>query len=172
VLAPADAVKRLRGKIDGLEQVAPGDVVEVGGTRVHVTEADHGRVPAGLPGTIDAVGYVVEDGDGRVYFAGDTDLFSGMEAIGPVDVALLPIWGWGPRLGAGHLDPRRAAEAAALLRAGTVVPIHWGTLLPVGTSRLRPRYLTEPAEAFARFAAEVAPAAQVRRLAVGEHLPL
>ena len=89
-----------------------------------------------------------------------------------MDVALLPIWGWGPRLGAGHLDPRRAAEAAALLRAGTVVPIHWGTLLPVGASRLRPRYLTEPADAFTRFAAELAPASQVRRLAVGERLPL
>ena len=30
-----------------------------------------------------------------------------------VDVALLPVWGWGPTLGPGHLDPQRAAEAVA-----------------------------------------------------------
>ena len=35
-----------------------------------------------------------------------------------LDAALLPVWGWGPRLGPGHMDPERAAAAAALrLRA-------------------------------------------------------
>ena len=34
-----------------------------------------------------------------------------------LDAALLPVWGWGPRLGPGHLDPERAAAAAALLDA-------------------------------------------------------
>ena len=29
----------------------------------------------------------------------------------PIDVALLPIWGWGPTLGEGHLDPERAVQA-------------------------------------------------------------
>ena len=32
----------------------------------------------------------------------------------PVDVALLPIWGWGPTLGEGHLDPTTAARATEL----------------------------------------------------------
>ena len=31
----------------------------------------------------------------------------------PVDVALLPIWGWGPTLGEGHLDPRHGRLRAA-----------------------------------------------------------
>ena len=32
-----------------------------------------------------------------VYFRGDTDLFAGMdEIVGAGDVALLPVWGWGP----------------------------------------------------------------------------
>ena len=40
------------------------------------------------------------------------DLFLGMaELRGAIDVALLPIWGWGSSVGAGHLDPQSAAEA-------------------------------------------------------------
>ena len=57
------------------------------------------------------VGYVVE-GPRRVYCAGDTALFDGMRDLATdLDVALLPIWGWGPTLGPGHLDPEAAAKA-------------------------------------------------------------
>src|SRR3972149_1333552 len=61
-----------------------------------------------------SLGYLLEDALRRVYFAGDTDLFPGMADLGELDVALLPIWGWGPRLGPGHLDPYRAAAALRL----------------------------------------------------------
>ena len=75
-----------------------------------------------------AVGFMVS-GTTRVYFAGDTDIFPEMEGLGEsLDLALLPIWGWGPSLGPGHLDPGRAAEAARLLAPRTVIPIHWGTM--------------------------------------------
>ena len=47
----------------------------------------------------EALGYVLE-GSRRVYFAGDTDLHPSMADLAPgLDVALLPIWGWGPSLG-------------------------------------------------------------------------
>jgi L-ascorbate metabolism protein UlaG (beta-lactamase superfamily) len=58
------------------------------------------------------LGFVVE-GCARVYFAGDTGLFPAMAALGPVDVALLPIAGWGPVLGPGHLDSLEAAGRSA-----------------------------------------------------------
>ena len=53
----------------------------------------------------------------RIYHAGDTDLFDGMREIGAagLDLALVPIWGWASRLGPGHLDPLRAAQALELL---------------------------------------------------------
>ncbi len=77
-----------------------------------------------------------------------------------LDVAVLPVWGWGPTLGPGHLDPLRAAEAVALLRPRVAVPVHWGTLSLAGLSsvpspwRARMRtLLTEPPR---RFAAAVA----------------
>ena len=69
-----------------------------------------------------------------VYFAGDTGLFAGMSAIGDkgIDVALIPVDGWGPTVGEGHLDPVGAAEAVKLLRPRVAVPIHWGTYAPYG----------------------------------------
>ena len=66
-----------------------------------------------------------------IYFAGDTDIYDGMADAGPLDVALVPIWGWGSSIGPGHLDPRGAARAVALLEPRIVVPIHWATL-PAG----------------------------------------
>ena len=107
----------------------------------------------------------------RVYFAGDTDLFDGMSEIGPVDLALLPVAGWGPELGnGGHLDPESAARAAALIRPKVAVPIHWGTLHPRG--RRLGDWFTEPGRRFAAHAAELAPEVDVRVLAPGESLAL
>jgi L-ascorbate metabolism protein UlaG (beta-lactamase superfamily) len=76
----------------------------------------------------------------------------------------LPIWGWGPRLGPGHLDPARAAEALRLLRPRLAIPIHHGTLSLPGSGRLWPWLLTEPAERFVAEAGRVAPEVQVRVL--------
>src|SRR3712207_9574086 len=44
-----------------------------------------------------AVGHLVEGGEHRLYVAGDTDLTDAMTLLGErgVDVALLPVWGWG-----------------------------------------------------------------------------
>src|SRR5262249_60752921 len=75
----------------------------------------------------------------RVYFAGDTDLFGGMQELAPgLDVALLPVAGWGPRVGSGHLDPQRAAETLRLLRPRVAIPIHWGTYRRLGRAPAAP----------------------------------
>jgi L-ascorbate metabolism protein UlaG (beta-lactamase superfamily) len=94
-----------------------------------------------------------------------------MRDLAPMDVALLPVGGWGPRLGPGHLDPDRAAEALRLLRPRVAIPIHWGTYLRLGLSR-DARTLHEPAERFGRRAAVLAPEVDVRVLAPGERLEL
>ncbi len=113
------------------------------------------------------------EGDGRsVYFAGDTDVFDGMAALAPVDVALLPIWGWGPSLGPGHMDPARAAEAVELIRPEIVVPIHWGTLYPRALERLRPAPLRRPPEQFAEALRSRGSEADLRVLPPGASLDL
>lgn len=54
-------------------------------------------------------------------------------AGGPIDVALVPVGGWGPRLSGGHLDPVRAVQACEFVGARVAVPIHWGTFhAPLG----------------------------------------
>ena len=91
-----------------------------------------------------------------------------MSSLEGVDLALLPIWGWGPNLGPGHMDPERAARAAALIEPKIVVPIHWGTLYPRFLHRLRPRPLSAPPLELARWMKELAPQVELRVLAPGE----
>lgn len=150
-------------------ELRPGESTTLGDVAVRATEAAHGRIPA--PFRPVSLGFLVL-GSTRLYFAGDTDLFPGLAELAAeeLDVALLPVGGWGPRLGAGHLDPLRAAQALRLVRPRVAVPIHWGFLRPLGTGRLRPSYLTDPGTQFARFAAKLAPDVDVRILAPGESL--
>jgi L-ascorbate metabolism protein UlaG (beta-lactamase superfamily) len=122
-----------------------GATVSHGDLEVTAVRAVHSglRVPFGP--RAEAIGYVIAGGGRTIYFAGDTDLFDEMGDIGELglDVALLPVWGWGPRLGPGHLDPGRAAVAVEILRPAVAVPIHWGTLWPMAMPWRR-HVLTEP----------------------------
>lgn len=169
----AGRLARSHGFTDVREVVA-GDELELAGARVRAVPAEHDdrRWPRGGPRAA-PLGYVV-DGGPRVYFAGDTDVFPGMAEIGAggLDVALLPVWGWGPTLGAGHMDPPRAVQALRLLRPRIAVPIHWGTLYPIGLHRWRPAPLSRPPVAFARLAARETPDVEVRTLAPGDALAL
>jgi len=153
-----------------VEEVVAGDQVGFGAVSVLVVHAEHegGRGPRSAHHA-QPVGYVVE-GQSRSYFAGDTDIFDSMASIGepPIDLALIPVWGWGPTLGPGHLDPRSAADALALIGPRVAVPIHWGTLYPFGLQRLRPRALSDPPHLFRRYANELLPQCDVRILQPGE----
>jgi L-ascorbate metabolism protein UlaG (beta-lactamase superfamily) len=155
-----------------ITEVVPGDEMEVGPLTVRVVPAQHDgrRLPLG-PRRSPALGFVVT-GETRTYFAGDTGLFDGMErAVGPVDMALLPVGGWGPNLGPGHLDAERAARAAALLGVSAAVPVHYGTYWPIGMDGVRPHEFHGPGVEFAERAADVAPGVTVYLLAHGQSTP-
>ncbi|EFH28993.1 MBL fold metallo-hydrolase [Streptomyces sviceus] len=92
--------------------------------------------------------------------------------VGPVDVALLPVGGWGPYLGEGHLDAGRAAEALARLEPRSAVPVHYGTYWPIGMDAVRPHEFHAPGAEFVRLAAEFAPGVDVHRLEHGESVRL
>ncbi len=171
VLVPAGGAKLLRRHgFERVRELAPNDSTTVGSVEILATAAVHDgrRYPIGPK--VKALGYDIH-GSSRVYFAGDTDLFDGMaELAGGVDVALLPVAGWGPRTGSGHLDPRRAAQAAAMIRPRIVVPIHWGTYLRMGLEDKR--LLTDPPHELVALASELAPDVAVRVLEPGESMQL
>jgi L-ascorbate metabolism protein UlaG (beta-lactamase superfamily) len=168
VLVPAGAGGLLRRRgFSFVREVVAGDEVDVGAVRVRVTHAEHASGFRVGTGKTQPVGYVIA-GTRTVYFAGDTDVFPGMGALGRIDVALLPVAGWGPRLPAGHLDPARAVEALELIEPHLAIPIHWGTYAP-----WRPPLGDDtPARTFAELAATVVPAVDVRVLRPGQSCPL
>ena len=156
-----------RLRFDRVVELEAGQSFEGERVKVTATYADHrpGRLTRRGP---PAIGFMLE-GSRRVYFAGDTDLFPEMCQLGDdLDVALLPVWGWGPRLGPGHLDPQRAARALALLEPRVAVPVHWGTLFPRWSLRRSDDLVSAPARAFAQAARSHAPSVDVRLLAPGE----
>jgi L-ascorbate metabolism protein UlaG (beta-lactamase superfamily) len=172
VVVPRGAGNILRRRGFGhVTEVDVGDEIGVSGVTIRVTHAEHeGRRGPFSPNAA-SVGYLVT-GSARVYFAGDTDLFDGMRALAAeLDVALLPVAGWGTRVPAGHLDPLRAAQALTLLRPRIAVPIHWGTYRRIGLPR-DAAVLREPAESFVRLAGELAPDVDVRFLPIGGRLEL
>ncbi|GAC1331426.1 MAG: MBL fold metallo-hydrolase [Chloroflexota bacterium] len=118
----------------------PGQRIEVRGISVIPLPARHGvdvadaytfgqELSAGL---YRYLGYVVEAGDVRIYHAGDTILYEGMESALRdlhVDVALLPINGRSPERErqnlVGNLNAEEAATLAAAIGADVFVPMHY-----------------------------------------------
>ncbi len=119
-----------------------------------------------------ALGFRIS-GEHVIYFAGDTDIFPEMAGLAPdLDLAILPVGGWGPTLRGGHMDATRAAEALTLLRPRTAVAIHWGTLWPIGMGRIRRARFEEPGRRFVDEARQIAPLVQVPLLVPGDRIEL
>jgi L-ascorbate metabolism protein UlaG (beta-lactamase superfamily) len=143
-------------------ELGVGSETVLGGVRVEVTPARHDGNRIGH--RAEAVGFLVH-GSRTVYFAGDTDEFPEMAAVaavtGGLDLALLPVSGWGLTLGTGHMDALGAARAVTVLRPRLAIPVHWGTLrIPVAW-RLRRQHLMSAAVRFAALVAQLAPATTV-----------
>lgn len=169
---PGTAALLGRRGFTAAEELAVGHSASVGAVTVTAVPAEHDgrRRPLARPG--EAVGFIVA-GSKEVYFAGDTDLYPEMDRISSnVDVACMPVWGWGHTLGEGHMDPGRAAAATALIRPKIAVPIHWGTLFPMVAGRFGRHHLTRPPRRFEAQVAADSPEVEVAVLAPGSSLPL
>jgi L-ascorbate metabolism protein UlaG (beta-lactamase superfamily) len=161
----------LAGQVGGagvsdVVELEAGRSVAIAGVRISAVPARHWISP-GAP-RARPIGYVIER-DARVYFAGDTGRYPEMRAaVGSVDLALLPVWTWGPHLGPGHLGPLGAAEVARDIGAAAALPIHWATLYPRQLHRVWRRPLHEPGDRFAAHVRRLAPDVDVRVLRPGE----
>ncbi len=171
IVVPRGGGAWLRGKgFRRVVELAPGESLAEGELTVTGVPAHHSGHRWGPRLThgpdAQAMGHLLSGHGQTVYVAGDTDVFPEMTGLGGlggrdgsvdggIDVALLPVWGWGTSLGPGHMDPAAAALACALLKPRVAVPVHWGTLAAVGTTtlpRVGPvmrRLLVDPPHEFA-----------------------
>lgn len=141
---------RVGARVSG---AAEGAWVKVGrDVEVRLVRADHAARP--MPHRPnDAHGHLVRGTDAVVWFAGDTSLYDDMAGLpdaadGRIDLALLPIGGWGPRLSPGHMGPAEAVEACRRVRPRAVMPIHFGTFHAQGMQLASLDWMTRPARQF------------------------
>jgi L-ascorbate metabolism protein UlaG (beta-lactamase superfamily) len=121
VLASQGAAPKLEGRV---RVIVPGDEVKVGAVTVRAVAAynvDKFRAPGQPFHPREALhnGYLVEAGEERLYFAGDTDHIPEMDEI-ECDVALLPV------SGTYVMTADEAAVAATAIGPRVAVPMHYG----------------------------------------------
>ena len=173
VLVPRGAAVWFLRRIGFLDVRAmeEGSSLSIGAVRVHAVRARHPVLRGASRIVGPALGYLVE-GSASVYFAGDTDVYPTMSSLRGIDVALLPVAGWGSRLPEGsHMNPLRAAESLKLLQPRVAIPIHWGTF----TRRWAPggdREHQTAAEQFRDYAGQLAPEVEVHVVNPGEDFTL
>jgi L-ascorbate metabolism protein UlaG (beta-lactamase superfamily) len=149
-----------------------GESYQVGSVEVIAVPAAHSGPGPSISSLSACAGFIIR-GSTTIYFAGDTALFAEMAELGQafaIDVALLPVWGYGPNLRGDHMNPREAAHALTMLRPRVAVPIHWGTFRPLGKLWSRLSYFNDPPYTFAGYAAQLAPQTEVRILQPGDAL--
>jgi L-ascorbate metabolism protein UlaG (beta-lactamase superfamily) len=135
-----DMVTKVGVPPDRVVGAQPGDRLELAGLAIHPVPARHGvtmddaygfgeELSGGL---VRFLGYVVDAGGVRLYHAGDTIHYAGMEtrlADMHIDLAMLPINGRDPeresRNIVGNLNEREAAWLAREIRADLLVPMHY-----------------------------------------------
>ncbi|GAA5036840.1 hydrolase [Marivirga lumbricoides] len=75
--------------------------------------------------------WVIEWGDDKIYFGGDTGIFDRFaeidEKLGPFNIAFMPIGAYNEAWHDIHMDPAEATDAFQQMRADKLYPIHWGT---------------------------------------------
>ena len=77
-----------------------------------------------------------------------------------------PSNGYPACFGAAHAET--AARALTMLRPRLAIPIHWGSLRPLGPLWTRLAYLQDPPYTFVGYARQLAPDTEVRVLLPGE----
>lgn len=135
ILAPHTVVvtvEDVASKVGGIVKVvAPRDTVEIHGITIeavpayNVDKEFHPKSNAWL-------GFVVEMGGERLYYAGDTDRIPEMGAVSDVDIALLPVGG------TYTMDAWDAVKVAEAMRPRIAIPYHWGDI--VGSSNDAERF--------------------------------
>jgi L-ascorbate metabolism protein UlaG (beta-lactamase superfamily) len=118
ILAPSDVIaQEATGQL-----IKPDETVTAGEVRI-TGVASYNPAKQFHPKANNWLGFVIEIGAKRIYYAGDTDVTDEMKQLGEVDVALLPVGG------TYTMDAREAAAAAERIKPAHAVPYHWGDIV-------------------------------------------
>ena len=103
----------------------------VGALAVTLTPARHASGRLNAQGDLTLWGGFALVGEHhRVYYSGDTGLFDAMAEIGrrfgPFDVAMIEAGQYDADWPDWHLGPEQAVASAQRVRAGALIPVHWG----------------------------------------------
>lgn len=171
VLTGPDSATWLRRR--GLPGVAPEGWHHLGGgVRVRLVRAVHHARP--MPHRPNEVqGHLLRTGEATVWVAGDTELYDEMADLpryagrDRIDLAVVPVGGWGPRLSPGHMGPEEAAVACAMTRSRWALPVHYGTLHAPLMDRLGD-WMDRPLAHFEEALARTSPGTRIVRAGLGE----
>ncbi len=118
LIASADVVAKEKAG----EAIMPGLMIELEGVRVRGVAAYNPNKQF-HPKVNNWVGFIIEIGSKRIYYAGDTDLTEEMKALKDIDIALLPVGG------TYTMNAEEAAEAARHIKPKQAIPYHWGDIV-------------------------------------------
>ncbi|MBI5827538.1 MAG: MBL fold metallo-hydrolase [Deltaproteobacteria bacterium] len=111
-------VKYCAQDIKGVRTVKTGQTIELAGVGITGTEAYTRR---GFHMRGEGCGFVIELRGQRIYFSGDTAGIKEMEALGAIDVAILPIAD-----NTYTIDIHDAANAVRTIKPKLFIPVHYG----------------------------------------------
>jgi len=97
----------------------PGETLEAAGLQI-TGIASYNTNKTNHPKANQWLGFVIEMGGLRIYYAGDTDVTPEMEALENIDVAIVPVGG------TYTMTASEAAAATHNFRPALAIPSHWG----------------------------------------------
>ena len=118
IIASADVVK----KYGSGQAIKPGRSIELPDLKVTAVAAYNLDKPF-HPKSNEWIGFVLQFGPLRIYYAGDTDITPEMQALENIDLAMLPVGG------TYTMDPEQAAQAVKQFKPKRALPYHWGDIV-------------------------------------------
>jgi L-ascorbate metabolism protein UlaG (beta-lactamase superfamily) len=102
--------------------IKPAHAIEVSGIKITAVPA-YNPAKQFHPRDKDWLGFVIDMGGLRIYYAGDTDLTDEMKVLKNIDVAMLPVGG------TYTMDANEAAEAVKYIKPRKAIPYHYGDIV-------------------------------------------
>lgn len=118
IVASTDVIRKERKG----QAIKPGEKIDLDGVSVTGVAAYNPNKRFHAKGN-NWLGFVVEIGSVRIYYAGDTDLTDEMKALKDIDIALLPVGG------TYTMNAEEAVMALEYIKPKRAIPYHWGDIV-------------------------------------------